>query len=138
MKNKMLLGVVFLLTGCPGPGDRMVDRESTTAFIKDNQVCVVSPLEPQERITAIQINSDNSDSLHNIFDDKPVYVPKGECLPVFGFKFTPDRHGETHFHCVWYRIQNEKNENKSVGCIALRGACPPYVISSSHQYIDTP
>ena len=66
MKNKMLLGVVFLLTGCPGPGDRMVDRESTTAFIKDNQVCVVSPLEPQERITAIQINSDNSDSLHNI------------------------------------------------------------------------
>ena len=49
---------------------------------------MVSPLEPQERITAIQINSDNSDSLHNIFDDKPVYVPKGECLPVFGFKFT--------------------------------------------------
>ncbi len=73
-----------------GLGDRMVDRESTTAFIKDNQVCVVSPLEPQERITAIQINSDNSDSLHNIFDDKPVYVPKGECLPVFGFKFTPE------------------------------------------------
>ena len=86
MKNKMLLGVVFILTGCPGPGDRMVDRESTTAFIKDNQVCVVSPLEPQERITAIQINSDTSDSLHKIFDDKPVYVPKGECLPVFGFK----------------------------------------------------
>ena len=76
MKNKMLLGVVFLLTGCPGPGDRMVDRESTTAFIKDNQVCVVSPLEPQERITAIQINSDNSDSLHKFFDDKPVYVKR--------------------------------------------------------------
>jgi hypothetical protein len=44
MKNKMMLGVVFLLTGCPGPGDRMVERESTTAFIKDKQVCVVSPL----------------------------------------------------------------------------------------------
>lgn len=88
MKNKMMLGVVFLLTGCPGPGDRMVERESTTAFIKDKQVCVVSPLEPQERITAIQINSDKSNSLHKIFDDKPVYIPKGECLPVFGFKFT--------------------------------------------------
>lgn len=60
MKNKMMLGVVFLLTGCPGPGDRMVERESTTAFIKDKQVCVVSPLEPQERITAIQINSDKA------------------------------------------------------------------------------
>ena len=44
MKNKMMLGVVFFLTGCPGPGDRMVERESTTAFIKDKQVCVVSPL----------------------------------------------------------------------------------------------
>lgn len=64
MKNKMMLGVVFLLTGCPGPGDRMVERKSTTAFIKDKQVCVVSPLEPQERITAIQINSDKSNSLH--------------------------------------------------------------------------
>lgn len=89
MKNKMMLGGVFLITGCPGPGDRMVERESTTAFIKDNRVCVVSPLEPQERIAAIHLNSDNSNSFHRVFDDKPVYVPKGECLPVFGFKFTP-------------------------------------------------
>ncbi|ARD62754.1 hypothetical protein Y71_23610 [Kosakonia radicincitans DSM 16656] len=104
MKNKMLLGVVFLLMGCPGPGDRMVGRESTTAFIKNNQVCVVSPLEPQERITAIQINSDNSDSLHKIFDDKPVYVPKGECLPVFGFKFTS---GERYNFA--YDVQSDKS-----------------------------
>lgn len=88
----------------PGHSDRMVNRESTTAFIKDNQVCVVSPLEPQERITAIQINSDNSDSLHNIFDDKPVYVPKGECLPVFGFKFT---HGERYNFA--YDVQSAKS-----------------------------
>lgn len=104
MKYKMLLGVVFLLTGCPGHGDRMVDRVSTTALIKDNQVCVVSPLEPQERITAIQINSDSSDSLHKIFDNKPVYVPKGECLPVFGFKFTP---GELYNFA--YDVQSDKS-----------------------------
>ncbi|WP_165466239.1 putative T6SS immunity periplasmic lipoprotein [Enterobacter cloacae] len=109
MKNIKLLSVVFLLTGCPGPGDRMVDRESTTVFIKDNQVCVVSPLEPQERITAIQINSDSSDSLHKIFDDKPVYVPKGECLPVFGFKFTPgERYNFT------YDVQPGKSESHLV------------------------
>lgn len=106
MKNRMLLAVVFLLTGCPGPGDRMVDRESTTAFIKDNQVCVVSPLAPQERVTAIQINSDKSDSLHRIFDDKPVYVPKGECLPVFGFKFTT---GERYNFA--YEVQSNKLES---------------------------
>ncbi|MFZ5222475.1 putative T6SS immunity periplasmic lipoprotein [Enterobacter cloacae] len=109
MKNEMLLGVVFLVTGCPGPGDRMVDRESTTALIKDNQVCVLSPLEPQERITAIQIKSDNSDSLHKIFDDKPVYVPKGECLPVFGFKFTS---GERYNFA--YDVQSDKSESHLV------------------------
>ncbi|MCF8582242.1 hypothetical protein L2X67_20760 [Enterobacter ludwigii] len=100
----MLLGVVFLLTGCPGPGDRMVDRESTKTFIKDNHVCVVSPLEPQERITAIQINSDKSDSFHNVFDDKPVYVPKGECLPVFGFKFTSGKR-----YSIAYEVQSDKS-----------------------------
>nr|WP_241622919.1 putative T6SS immunity periplasmic lipoprotein [Rosenbergiella australiborealis] len=65
----------------------MIDRKFTTVSIKDKQVCVVSPLEPQQRITAIQINSDTNDSLHEIFDDKPIYVPKGECLHVFGFRF---------------------------------------------------
>lgn len=109
MKNKMLLGVVFILTGCPGPSVRMVYRESTTALIKENQVCVVSPLEPQERLTAIQINSDNSDSLHKIFDDKPVYVPKGECLPVFGFKFTS---GERYSFA--YDVQSDKSESHLV------------------------
>ena len=102
----MLLGVVFLLTGCPGPGDRMVERKSTTILIKNNHVCVVSPLEPQERITAIQISSDNSDSLHKIFDNKPVYVPKGNCLPVFGFKFT---NGERYNFA--YDVQSDKSES---------------------------
>lgn len=104
MKDKMMLGIVFLLTGCPGPGDRMVERESTTAFIKDKQVCVVSPLEPQERITAIQINSEKSNFLHKVFDDKPVYVPKGECLPVFRFKFIT---GERYYFS--YDVQSDKS-----------------------------
>lgn len=53
MKDKILLASVFILTGCPGPGDRMTERESTSVIIKDNQVCVVSPLKSEERITAI-------------------------------------------------------------------------------------
>lgn len=109
MKNKMLLGVVFILTGCSGLGDRMVGRESTTAFIKDNQVCVVSPPKPLERITAIQIISDNSDSLYKIRDGKPVYVPKGECLPVFGFNFTS---GERYKFA--YDVQTDKSRSHLV------------------------
>jgi len=72
MKGKILLASVFILSGCPGPGDRMTERESTSVIIKDNQVCVVSPLKSEERVTAIQINSDKNDTLHKVFDDKPV------------------------------------------------------------------
>ncbi len=78
-------------------------------FIQDNHVCVVSPLKPQERITAIQINSDKSNSLHKIFDDKPVYAAKGECLPLFGFKFTSgDRYS------IAYDIKSEKSDSHLV------------------------
>lgn len=34
MKKGMLLAVVLLLTGCPGPSDRSVDREPAAAFIR--------------------------------------------------------------------------------------------------------
>jgi len=72
MKGKNFFAAVFLLTGCPGPGDRMTERESTSAIIKNSQVCVVSPLKSEERVTAIQIKSDKNDTLHKVFDDKPV------------------------------------------------------------------
>ncbi|WP_256852181.1 putative T6SS immunity periplasmic lipoprotein [Pantoea sp. Fr+CA_20] len=119
MKGKILLASVFLLTGCPGPGDRMTERESATAMLKDNQVCVVSPLKSGERITAIQINGDKSDTLHKIFDDKPVYVAKGECLPLFGFTFTPgerysvaydviDTKSQSHLVTAEFSTQTEK------------------------------
>ena len=88
MKSVMLLAVIFLITGCPGPGDRSVDREPTAAFMRGKTVCVLSSLEPEERITAVQIRGGNGDVLHKDFDDEPVYVPRGDCLPVFGFKFT--------------------------------------------------
>lgn len=89
MKKYMLIAAVFLLTGCPGPGDRMVDRESTTAVIRDDNVCIVSLLNPGEKITAIQVNSDKRSYLNKTFDNSPVYVAKGECLPLFDFTFTP-------------------------------------------------
>lgn len=109
MKNRIFLAVIFLLTGCPGPGDRIIERESTTAIIKDNQVCVLSPLKPQEKITAIQINSDISDHFQKIFDDEPIYVPNGVCLPMFGFKFTPG--GRYNFA---YDVHSEKSKSHLV------------------------
>ena len=103
MKKGMLLAAVLLLTGCPGPDDRSVDREPAAAFIRGSAVCVLSSLEPGERITAVQIRRGNSDVLHKDFDDRPVYVHRGDCLPVFGFRFTS---GERYFFA--WDVQSEQ------------------------------
>ena len=103
MEKGMFLAVVLLLTGCPGPGDRSVDRKPTAAFIRGKTVCVVSSLEPGERITAVQIRSGNSGVLHKDFDDTTVYIPRGDCLPVFGVKFTS---GERY--SVAWDVQSEQ------------------------------
>jgi len=109
MKKHMLVAIVFLLTGCPGPGDRMVSRESATAIIKDNHVCVVSPLQPQEYVTAIQINSWRGNGLHKIFDDSPISVEKGNCLPLFGYAFIPNER-----YSIAYDIKSSKRESHLV------------------------
>ncbi|WP_366509376.1 hypothetical protein [uncultured Pluralibacter sp.] len=63
----------------------------------------MSSLEPGERITAVQIRGGNGDVLHKDFDDGPVYVPRGDCLPVFGFRFTS---GERYFFA--WDVQSEQ------------------------------
>lgn len=92
IRKCFFVAVAFLLSGCPGPGDRMISREFTTVTIKDNHVCVISPLNPDEKITAVQINSNKSSYLHRIFNDSPIYVAKGECLPLFGVHLEPGQH----------------------------------------------
>lgn len=88
--NKYILLIpVFLLTGCPGPMDRMMSREYTTAIIKNNQVCVISPLQPNQRIIAVEINSNKSNILREIFIKNPIYVAKGECLPLLNITPQP-------------------------------------------------
>lgn len=83
----------------------MVARESATAIIRNNDICVISPLNPGEKITAIQINSEKRSYLHKTFDDKPVYVARGKCLPLFGVIFTP---GEKYV--IAYDVQSSQAE----------------------------
>ncbi|UNK30047.1 hypothetical protein MNO11_10055 [Serratia plymuthica] len=92
MKGCFLLAAVFLLAGCPGLGDKVVSRIPTTITVKDNGICVVSPMNPGEKITAIQIYSDTGDKLIKTLDDMPEYSEKGKCLPVFGYIFQPKKH----------------------------------------------
>lgn len=83
---------ILLCMGCPGPGDRMISRESTPMIIKDGQPCVLSPLKPGEQITAVQIYSDQQTILHRIFDARPIHVDQGLCLPLFDAVFVPGQH----------------------------------------------
>lgn len=103
MKKYMAMAIMFLLTGCPG--DKLVPRESATVIMRGSNICVVSPLESHEHITAIQINSTHSNGLHEIFDSNPVYIAKGECLPLFGYLFIP---GEKY--SVAYDIKSADSE----------------------------
>ncbi|QPT14101.1 hypothetical protein I6G37_03580 [Serratia rubidaea] len=82
-------GVLFLLTGCPGPADRAVPRIPATVVVKDNGICPLSPMQAGEQITALQLYSDAGDKLIKLLNDAPVYVPQGECLPTFGYAFLP-------------------------------------------------
>lgn len=89
MKKYLLLMTTFFITGCPGPGDRMVSRESTTVVTHGDQVCIVSTLHPDEKITAVQVNNETNYLLHKTFDDNPVYIPENKCLPLFGIRVIP-------------------------------------------------
>lgn len=85
-------GVVFaafLLTACTGPGDRFVTRVPALVVIKNNAVCVVSPLKPNEKITGIQFYSHSGDKRIRMFHKLPVYAASGSCLPLFGFALVP-------------------------------------------------
>lgn len=92
MNKILVLIALLLLTGCPRQGDRATPRVSTTATIKDNHVCITSKMNAGNKITAIQIYSDTGDKFIKQFDDKPLYISKGECLPVFNYTFSPETH----------------------------------------------
>ncbi|MGK9175930.1 hypothetical protein KXR87_22370 [Yokenella regensburgei] len=88
MRHGVVLAAV-LLTGCPGPGDKVVSRVPALVAIKHNAVCVVSPVKPDEKIIGIQFYSSSGEKQVRLFHNQPVYAPPGTCLPLFGYLFMP-------------------------------------------------
>ncbi|NIF49403.1 MULTISPECIES: putative T6SS immunity periplasmic lipoprotein [Enterobacteriaceae] len=109
MRKCLLAAAVLLLAGCPGPGDRMVPRQPAEVVAKGNIVCVVSPLGSGERITAVQINEGHGNVQYKTFDDAPVYVAKGDCLPAFGFTFSPGKK-----YSVAYDVKSDNSSSHLV------------------------
>lgn len=120
-------GVLFLLTGCPGPADRAVPRIPATVIVKDNSICPLSPMRAGEQITALQIYSDAGDKLIKLLDDAPVYVPQDGCLPLFGYAFLPGKNyvvaydvaalnqAESHLIVAEFSVSSDLNGKISVG-----------------------
>jgi len=100
MLRHSLIITALLLTGCHGPGDRVVSRVPALVVIKNNAVCVLSPLKPDEKITGIQFYSSSGEKRVRTFHKQPVYAARGECLPVFGFAFVPDK-----FYAMAYDVE---------------------------------
>ena len=87
MEKKLIFATIFILTGCPGPGDRLIPRTETTVVVNDNSVCALSIMKPGEKMTAMDVYSSKGEPVFIRFYDKPLYIPHGQCLPLFGTTF---------------------------------------------------
>ena len=87
MNKYLLLSMAFFLTGCPGPGDRFTPRTATKVILKGNSVCALSIMKSGEKLTAVEIYSSKDEPVFIQFNDKPLSVPDGHCLPLFGATF---------------------------------------------------
>lgn len=79
--------ILFLLTGCIGFYDKAVGSTETAVNIKNNRVCAISLMKPGEKMIAVEIYSHDGEKKIETFPAKPLYVPLGECFPLFGTTF---------------------------------------------------
>lgn len=107
MNRYILLGVVFLLTGCPGPMDPVPLEHLAKATVSDNRVCITVPAREGERIFSVQFGNDTGQEVYKTFSrtDEQIPAARGECLSVFGFEFRP---GNTY--AVFYRLEKSRSE----------------------------
>ena len=105
-KNYSVIVVAFLLSGCPGPGDRIPPKEPANVTLKDNQICITAPVYPGEFVSSVQFSDGQNNNLLKTLEHDPVYVANGQCLPTFGYDFQ-----KGHTYTVFYTI--EKNATDS-------------------------
>lgn len=106
MRKGILIFSAFFLAGCPGPGDRFIEQKTASVRLQANHVCVVSPLNKNEKILSFRVFSDDENSVMHFFNDGGLYVQKGDCLPILNYSFKKDVR-----YAVSYNVTNEKTAN---------------------------
>ncbi|BFO08525.1 hypothetical protein GGER_10350 [Serratia rubidaea] len=71
MKIFFIICPILLISGCPGPGDRMPEAVYADVKLKDNSPCVLYPAKLGDRITSIQIYNEMDVPFRKLFDDSP-------------------------------------------------------------------
>ncbi|QKJ87878.1 hypothetical protein PMPD1_2942 [Paramixta manurensis] len=96
-KKFTIVAMAFLLSGCPGPMDRLPVDKPANVTMRDKQVCITVPTESGEYIASVEISDGENNNLDKTLNEKPITVSAGECLPVFNYDFKPDRTYTAHY-----------------------------------------
>lgn len=108
--NKILsLFPAFLLVGCPGPGDRIIEKLPANVKVTEKDVCITYQVSQGDRITSIQIGSNSVDRFYEVFPDKPFYPEADRCLPTFNYKFETGRN-----YTIFYSVSNNSYTQKKL------------------------
>ncbi len=95
MNRKMLLFIIFFVTGCHLLGDQVKLSYQAEVNIIDNQICVTVPAYPEEVVSFIVIEEAGNryNKLLMPFDEliEPYRPVSNQCLTNKGFNFEKDK-----------------------------------------------
>jgi len=103
LSKTLLLSVcLMILTGCPGPGDRMVPDETSLASSKGGEVCIKIKDAKDYQPVAIAINLRGTSSKEKKYNFSPdLIVSDGElCIPSSFYGFVSGNKYIVEFYCA--------------------------------------
>lgn len=100
----------MLLTGCPGPGDRMVPDETSLASRKEGKVCIKIKDAQDYQPVAIAINLRGTQSKEKNYNFSPnLIVSDGElCIPSTFYDFI-----NGNKYIVEFILRSNRNDDES-------------------------
>jgi len=111
LSKTLLLSVcLMILTGCPGPGDRMVPDETSLASSKGGEVCIKIKDAKDYQPVAIAINLRGTSSKEKKFNFSPdLIVSDGElCIPSSFYGFVSGNK-----YIVEFLLRSTRSHNES-------------------------
>ncbi|MDF7647180.1 hypothetical protein PUG42_01315 [Erwiniaceae bacterium L1_54_3] len=108
MKKFILVFLVPLLASCIGPGDKGIINEPAHATFRDNQLCVMVPIQDPIYLSTIQFAGSDDSAFRKVLPPYSVMVQKGDCLPNFDFKFNENVNYTLYYSLIEVGTQNIK------------------------------